>query len=83
MESTRSSAEVSLLRMGTDELSNSHLPADGDVLKLMMKFLNDEKGLRKRRLNWPCLKSWQSDSMQDYISVWTRVFGYSHFDETV
>lgn len=43
MAKTRSSAEVWLIGRGTDHLSGSHLPTNGDVLRFMMFFHTDHK----------------------------------------
>jgi hypothetical protein len=43
MAKTRSSAEVWLIGKGTGELSVSHLPTNGDVLRLLMFFHIEKK----------------------------------------
>jgi hypothetical protein len=47
MAKTRSSAEVWLIGKGTYELSGSHLPSNGDVLRLLMLFHVENKATLK------------------------------------
>ena len=61
MAKTRSSAEVWLLWMGTDELSSSHLPTKGEVLKLMIKLHSGE--------NIP-LKEAAQLAMSKVLAIW-------------
>ena len=63
MAKTSSSAEVWLLWMGTDELSSSHLPTKGKVLKLMIKLHSGE--------NIP-LKEAAQLAMSKVLAIWQR-----------
>ena len=49
MSLTRSSAQVWLIGKGSDTLSSSHLPSNGDALRLMLFYHNDEA--QKQTLN--------------------------------
>lgn len=63
MAQTRSSAQVWLLGKGADQLSGSHLPTNGDVLRLLLYFHTDQK---------LTLKEAASSSMSRVIELWQR-----------
>src|SRR6476469_4845798 len=60
---TRSSAEVWLIGKGTKELSASHLPTNGDVLRLMMFYHVEEKSP---------LKAAAASAVSKVTEVWER-----------
>jgi len=63
MAQTRNSAEVWLLGKGTDQLSRSHLPTNGDALRLLMFFHTEQK---------LTLKEAASRSVSRVIQLWQR-----------
>jgi len=65
MAKTRSSAEVWLPGKGTDQLSGSHLPTNGDTASLrLLMFLHNE-----RKLTLKEVASW---SLSSVIQLWQR-----------
>ena len=63
MAKTRSSVEVWLLGKGTDQLSGSHLPTNGDAVSLqLLMFLHNEQKLT--------LKEVASRSVSSVIQLW-------------
>ena len=75
MAKTRSSAGVWLIGKGTEELSGSHLPTNGDVLRLMM-FYHVEKKLP--------VKAAAASAMAKVIEIWDRArIPYQRIDSGV
>ena len=63
MSQRRSSAEVWMLGKRTDQLSGSHLPTNGDVLRLLMFFHAEQK---------LTLKEAAAKSVSPVIELWQR-----------